>query len=431
MQEDTERDPLQKSLTSRHSWSSGSRYRRSSGKSAGIEKLRHSQADSQLQSQHRDDRRHQPSSEWNNSSNCWQSASSTSVSSRTRGRSAGRTRGWVQAPPHKPKDVSHLISSDSDEDDSEAGASDPGISRHRANSAPIVVSKRYFLPRENQIANVAHLISSDSDDADDDSGNDTDGNHSGSNVRSSLEQSMGTTQEFLVGPPSHSGEAAASNAADAGADADSNAFTHTSNTELDYETMPEAHFGEAEEETAEDVPLPDGWYLYHDGDGFPYYYNDQTGESQWEAPESEDVATSAVAADTSNLPNAGEQDHHKLQAVSDPRSDRASSQSSAATDTAQLKEQVRALQTQLDSYRRGANRREGRDAAQDKSGTQDRHTRHQASQKQLLEWATQFPVVREALSRCEVCGCSLATFCLFSTKEFASWTREYSSLSCS
>lgn len=260
------------------------------------------------------------------------------------------------------------------------------------------------------------MISSDSDDADDESGNDTGGDHSsGSNGRSSLGQSMSTTQEFLVGPPpSHLDEVAATDAADADADADADpdAFAHTANNELEYETMPDAHFGEAEEETAEDVPLPDGWYLYHDGDGFPYYYNDQTGESQWEAPESTGgasaVAAPAVpaAADTS----AGEPDHHKLQAGSAPLLGEPSggAKASAVADAPQLKQQVRALQAQLDSYRRGANRGEkGRDTAllhNESGGAQDqRHTRHQVSQSQLLEWATDFPVVRDALRRCEVC----------------------------
>jgi hypothetical protein len=30
--------------------------------------------------------------------------------------------------------------------------------------------------------------------------------------------------------------------------------------------------------------LPPGWTLFHTDDGVPYYHNDVTGASQWEAP---------------------------------------------------------------------------------------------------------------------------------------------------
>ena len=85
---------------------------------------------------------------------------------------------------------------------------------------------------------------------------------------------MGTTQEFLV----HENN-------DGGTDHDRprDGLVHP---ELSV-TLSGAELHESESPDhleAAEVALPPGWYRYYNDEGFPYYYNEGTGQSLWELP---------------------------------------------------------------------------------------------------------------------------------------------------
>ena len=213
---------------------------------------------------------------------------------------------------------------------------------------------RYILCFEQPTDNVAHLISSDSDDAEDGVGGKQ---HSpsprirqrrkhGQTSSSDLEQSMSTTQEFL------------------------RQHGNSSTGNSDYVSQETAAIDSEDGHTTQ-TELPEGWYLYHDEAGFPYYYNDDTGESLWELPKN--AASSAAVWPETSIAVDTEELHQKH-----------GQNSSIAVDGVQ------------DRQATSTNRNTAWG-----NGDSERQEPH-FSTEQLRQWSAAHPDVGVVLERCEV-----------------------------